>query len=79
VKLEGRVPRQLLDQISGETAWLISGPLRENAPPQMQAPPEFVIQVVPGSQVLEQYVVPNIGVCTRVRLRPPESMSVNLP
>jgi hypothetical protein len=72
VKLEARAPRQLLDQIPGQTAWLISGPLRENAPPQMQAPPEFVIQVVPGSQVLEQYVVPNIGVCTRLRLRPDE-------
>jgi hypothetical protein len=72
VKLDGPVPQKILDEFPGQTAWLISGPLQRsapNAPPQMQAPPELVIQLVPGAEVLEQVVIPNIAVCTRVRLR----------
>jgi hypothetical protein len=81
VKLTGQAPKELIDQIPGQTAWFISGPLRQSSPldpPEIQAPPGLVIQLVPGSQVIEQYAVPNIGVCTRIRLRPADFIGMNV-
>jgi hypothetical protein len=58
VRLSKPASPQLVAQLPGETAWLVSWQLGTD-----------VSNVLPGAKVLERYEVPNLAICTRVRLR----------
>jgi hypothetical protein len=57
VKLSGPASVELIRQIPGESAWLISGPLGQNVP-----------DLLPGATAMRTYVIPNLAVCTHVQL-----------
>jgi hypothetical protein len=59
LKLSGPASRELVRQIPGDSAWLISGQLGEN-----------VSELLPGATVRDVYVIPNLAVCTHVQLNP---------
>jgi hypothetical protein len=57
VLMSRRADEQLMRSLSSDRAWLISGP-----------PEVPVEQILPGSVVLDQRLIANLAVCTRVRL-----------
>jgi 4-amino-4-deoxy-L-arabinose transferase-like glycosyltransferase len=57
VKISGPASPRLMQQIPGDSAWLISGQLGQSAS-----------DLLPGAAAREVYVVPNLVVCTHVRL-----------
>ncbi|WP_428940678.1 glycosyltransferase family 39 protein [Fontivita pretiosa] len=58
VRLSRPASPQLVAQLPGETAWLVSWQLGTD-----------VSNVLPGTRVIERYEVPNLAICTRVRIR----------
>ncbi|HMB96078.1 MAG TPA: hypothetical protein VKK61_08580, partial [Tepidisphaeraceae bacterium] len=57
VKLSKPASPELIREIPGESAWLISGQLSEN-----------VSELLPGATVRETHVIPNLAICTHVQL-----------
>lgn len=58
LKLSAPAARSLVEQLPGQTAWLITTP-------EKPAPSD----VLPATSVIEQYPVPGLVTCSRVRLR----------
>jgi len=58
VRLSRPASPQLVQQLPGETAWLVSWQLGTD-----------VSSVLPGARVMQRYEVPNLAICTRVRIR----------